>query len=151
MQIEELVKKHGKEPEKLLTILMEFQKSSDDNSISDEDIRVVAKAMDLPVSRVYSVISFYSLLSTKKRGKHVIQLCSDVPCYVNGSMNLKEELEKILKIAMGETTTDGAFTLEYTSCLGYCNQSPSMRIDEDTYGQVTAEKLPAILNKYRSL
>ncbi|MBN1892538.1 MAG: NAD(P)H-dependent oxidoreductase subunit E [Clostridiales bacterium] len=150
MQMEELVQKHGREPEKLLTVLMEVQKQNGDNSLSDNDIRAVAKAMDLPVSRVCSVVSFYSLLSTEKRGKHIIQLCGDVPCYVNGSTNLKEALEQELGIAFGETTGDGLFTLEFTSCLGYCEQSPAMRIDEDMYGCVTREALPAILDKYRS-
>ncbi|NLW89108.1 MAG: NAD(P)H-dependent oxidoreductase subunit E [Clostridiaceae bacterium] len=151
MQIDELVQKHGKEPEKLLTVLMECQKNNGDNALSDDDIRAVAKAMELPVSRVCSVVEFYSLLSRKKRGKHIIQLCGDVPCYINGSVNLKESLEKELGIVFGETTGDGLFTLEFTSCLGYCEQSPAMRIDEDMYGRVTPEALPAILEKYRSL
>jgi NADH:ubiquinone oxidoreductase subunit E len=151
MQIDELIQKHGKAPEKLLSILLEFQKSNGNNSLSDDNIRAVAGAMGLPVSRVCSVVEFYSLLSRKKRGKHIIQMCGDVPCYINGSVNLKEALEKELGIAFGETTDDGLFTLEYTSCLGYCEQSPAMRIDEDMYGRVTPDALPAILEKYRSL
>jgi len=150
MQIDELVQKHGKEPEKLLSVLLELQKNNGDNSLSDDDIRAVAQAMELPVSRVCSVVEFYSLLSRKKRGKHIVQMCGDVPCYINGSVNLKEALEKELGIAFGETTGDGLFTLEYTSCLGYCEQSPAMRIDEDMYGRVAPDALPAILAKYRS-
>lgn len=150
MLIEELVRKHGKTPEKLLTILLEYQKTRDTNHLSYEDLKAVAREMNLPESRVYSVTSFYSLLSTQPRGKHIIQLCNDVPCYVNGSFNLKDELEKVLGISMNETTGDGLFTLEYTSCLGYCEKAPAMRIDEDYYGNVTGEKLKDILEKYRS-
>lgn len=150
MLIKELIDKHGKKPEKLISILLDYQKSKDAQYITEEDMKTVAAEMGLPESRVYSVASFYSLLSTEKRGKHIIQLCHDVPCYINGSFNLKEELERQLGIAMNETTGDGLFTLEHTSCLGYCEKAPAMRIDEDYYGNVAKEDLHDILSRYRS-
>lgn len=150
MQIRELVEKQGKKPEKLIAILLEYQKSKPTNHLSNEDLRAVAQEMDLPESRVYSVATFYSLLSTHKRGKHIIQLCNDVPCYINGSFNLKEALEKALGISINQTTADGMFTLEYTSCLGCCEKAPVMRIDGDCYGDVTEQSVKDILKQYGS-
>jgi len=149
MHAKEIVEKYGKTADNLIQILLDCQKTSDRSYLTEEDLKTIAQEMNLPESKVYSVATFYSLLSTKPRGKHVIQLCRDVPCYVNGSFSLKEELENMLQICMGETTKDGVFSLEYTSCLGYCEMAPVMRIGETIYGNLTSEKLSEIVAEYR--
>lgn len=151
MQIKEVVKRHGKAPDKLLKILLEVQSASEENYLTYEDIKAVADEMNLPDSRVYSVASFYTLLSTQPRGKYIIQVCNDVPCYVNGSMNLVASLEEQLGIRMGETTKDRLFTLEFTSCLGCCDNPPAVRIGSKLYNGLTKEKLAEILNYYREV
>ena len=78
-----------------------------------------------------------------------MQICKDVPCYVNGSFNVLEDLENALKIKIGETTNDGLFSLEYSSCLGYCEIAPVIRIDQKIYGNLTSEKLVEIIAGYR--
>lgn len=149
MQVKELIDKKEKTPDKLVGILLEYQQTKNRNYLTKEDLKAVAEEMGLPESRVYSVATFYSLLSTEPRGKHVIQICKDVPCYVSGAFNVRDELEKALKISMGETTKDGLFSLEYTSCLGYCDIAPVMRIDQKIYGNLTSEKLVEIIAGYR--
>lgn len=149
MHVKELIDKKEKTPDKLVGILLEYQQTKNRNYLTKEDLKEVAEEMGLPESRVYSVATFYSLLSTKPRGKHVIQICRDVPCYVSGAFNVRDELEKALKISMGETTKDGLFSLEYTSCLGYCDIAPVMRIDQKIYGNLTSEKLVEIIAGYR--
>lgn len=149
MQANEFASKKEKTPDKLVGILLDYQKTKNRNSLSKEDLKAVAEQMGLPESRVYSVATFYSLLNTEPKGKHIIQICRDVPCYINGSFSVKEELEKALQIDMGETTKDGVFSLEYTSCLGYCELAPVIRIDQKIYGNLTSEKLVDIIAKYR--
>lgn len=149
MQIKNLVEKHGRSQDKLIRILMEYQKSRSDNFLSEEDLRNVAHEMNLPESRVSSVAEFYSLISTKPRGKYIVQVCRDVPCHVNGSVDIVKELERRLKVKMGETTQDGVFTLEYSSCLGCCDMSPAVRIEEEVYGNLTPDKIAKIMSKYR--
>ena len=149
MELSEIISKKGKTPDKLVGILLDYQKTKNRNYLTSEDLKDVATKMNLPESRVYSVATFYSLLSVKPRGKYVIQLCRDVPCYVNGSFDLKEELETALQISMGETTKDGLFSLEYTSCLGYCEMAPVMRIDQKIYGNLNSKKLAEIIAEYR--
>lgn len=80
MVLNEIVKAQGKTPDKLLGVLLEYQKTKNRNYLTNEDFKDVAKKMSLPESRVYSIATFYSLLSVKPRGKYVIQLCRDVPC-----------------------------------------------------------------------
>lgn len=138
-----------KTPDKLIGVLMECQKAKKRKYLTKEDLKAVAKEMQLPESRVYSVATFYSLISTEPRGKHIVQVCKDVPCYVNGAFNVLDELEKALEIKVGETTKDGMFTLEHTSCLGYCELAPVMRIDEKIYGNLDSEKLVEIIAGYR--
>ena len=151
MEVKEIVQRKGKTPDKLLGILLDYQKTKNRNYLTNEDLRAVAEEMGLPESRVYSVATFYSLLSTEPRGRHVIQICRDVPCYVNGSLDIREELETALQIGIGQTTKDGLFSLEYTSCLGYCEMSPVMRIDQKIYGSLTGQKLLDIIAEYRRL
>jgi len=151
MNVQEIVERNGRSPDKLIQNLLDYQKTKDRNYLSEGDLKEIARAMELPESRVYSVATFYSLLSTRPRGKYVIQLCRDVPCEVTGSLQLKEELENLLQISMGETTADGLFSLEYASCLGYCEQAPVIRIGTKIYGHLTKEKLAQVIGDYRRL
>ncbi len=149
MILKEILKKYPQKPEYLIELLLEYQKSSENNYIPREDIDTIAKYLDVPESRICSVISFYTLLSTEPRGKYVVQVCKDVPCFVNGGLNILQKLEEVLGVKEGETTKDQLFTLEITECLGMCNESPSMRINENVYGGLTPEKVEKIINDLR--
>lgn len=149
MQLLHVIEKHGRMPENLIHMLLEYQDSKPDNFISEAEVKTFAEELGLPESRVYSVITFYSLFSTKPRGKYVIQVCDNVPCYVNGSVDVVRELEDKLRIGMGETTPDHVFTLEYSSCLGCCDKSPALRIGKELYGNLTPEKIAELIEQYR--
>lgn len=145
MQLEKIIEKHGRDPEDLISILLDYQNTKEDNYISEGEVRVIAKELNLTTSRIDGVMTFYTLLSTKPRGKYVIQVCNDVPCYVNGSFNILSSLEELLAVKKGETTADGIFSIETTSCLGCCDKSPAIRIGSDLYGNLTKEKLAEII------
>jgi len=149
MQIKDVLEKHGKTPDKLIGAMLEYQKSTLCNYLTTEDINEFSRQTNIPVSRVYSIATFYSLLSIKKRGKYIIQVCYDVPCYVNDSVNVVKELEKNLNIKMGQTTENGMFTLEYSSCLGCCDMAPVMQIGENIYGNLQPKSISSILDEYR--
>ncbi len=149
MDVREIVNKHGREREKLLDVLMECQENSEKSYLSPEVVFEISKEMGIPESQVVGVASFYSLLSIKERGKYIIQVCNDVPCYINGSLNIVEELEKLLGTKMCETTEDGMFTVEFTSCIGCCDMSPAIQVGDKTYGNLTAEKLSEIIDEFR--
>lgn len=149
MQLMNVIKKHGRLPENLIHILLEYQESKTDNYISEKEVKTVAEELNISESRVYSVVTFYSLFSTKPRGKYIIQICDNVPCHVNGSVDIVKELEDNLRIKMGETTSDKMFSLEYSSCLGCCDKSPALRIGKELFGDLTLQKISDIISQYR--
>jgi NADH-quinone oxidoreductase subunit E len=133
----------------ILEILLKIQKEKQNHYVSREEIKAIADYVNEPESRVYSVVSFYTLLKTSPQGKHIIQVCKDVPCYVNDQFDLANYLKKLLSIDMNQTTEDGMFTLEFTSCLGCCEQGIVMRIGDKIYGNLNKNKVKVILAAYK--
>ncbi|MBI9008871.1 MAG: NAD(P)H-dependent oxidoreductase subunit E [Tenericutes bacterium] len=147
--LNEILSKYPKEQEYLIEILLEYQTSKKNHYISSEDVASISKYLGVPESQVCSVISFYSLLSMKPKGKYVIQVCHDVPCFVNDSTSIYDKLVEILEINDGETTKDNLFTLEITECLGRCNEAPAMRVNNLVYVSLTPAKVEKIINDLR--
>ncbi len=108
----------------------------------------VAEGLGIPLSEVYSVITFYSLFSLQPRGKHTIGVCLGTACYVKGAAEVLKALEENLGIKVGDSTQDGLFTLMQTRCLGACGLAPVLTIGEDVFGRLTPEMLPDILKRY---
>ena len=114
-----------------------------------KDVQIrVAEGLELPLSEVYGVITFYSLFSLKPRGKYTIGVCLGTACYVKGAATIVEALEKKLQIKMGDSTEDGLFSLLMTRCVGACGLAPVLTIGEDVYGRLTPEMIPDILKRY---
>lgn len=110
--------------------------------------KIIAASMDIPLSEVSGVITFYSFFSTVPRGKHIIRVCLGTACYVRGGKKLVERLQEILNVNIGETTQDGKFTFEIARCIGSCGLAPAMMIDKKVYKQVNVNKLESILSQY---
>ncbi|MEL4106040.1 NAD(P)H-dependent oxidoreductase subunit E [Oscillospiraceae bacterium WX1] len=110
--------------------------------------QIVAEELDLPLSTVSGVVSFYSFFATKPRGRHTIRVCMGTACYVRGGVSLVESLEKSLGIQAGGTTADGVFTFEIARCIGSCGLAPAMTIDDTVYPEVKAADLPGILEPW---
>ncbi len=117
--------------------------------LPEEALDEVSKQLNVPKSRVYSVATFYNMLITKPRGKHVVQFCESAPCHVAGGREVWKALQESLEIKSGETTPDGNFTLVTTSCLGVCGVGPVIIIDDEIFGNVEPNKIPDILARYR--
>lgn len=115
-----------------------------------EALQLVAKELDIPYGYLYGVMSFYTMFSVTPRGKYIIRLCESAPCHVMGAENIQEVLEEELGIRVGETTSDGLFTLEHTACLGTCEVSPAMQINEVVFGNLTTAKVKEIIENYRA-
>ncbi len=109
----------------------------------------ITKNRNIPISRIYSTATFYTMFSTKPRGKHIIRVCRNLSCHLEGSEAIANKLKEILGVDFGETTKDGEFTLEESSCLGMCSVSPAMMIDDESFGRLTPDKIPEILKKIR--
>lgn len=148
-RVQEIIKKIGRTPDKLIEILIEIQSSSDNHYVTEEELQIVSNYLEIPLSKAYGVATFYSMLSTKKRGKFVIQICNSAPCYLKNSKNIAETFEAILGIEVGEVTKDGLFSLEYTSCIGACDIAPAVKINDEIYGELNAEKIEKVINDLR--
>ncbi|MFQ5885813.1 MAG: NADH-quinone oxidoreductase subunit NuoF [Anaerolineae bacterium] len=146
-RVAEIIAQHGKEPEALVETLRHL--NAHWGYLPREALRVVAQAHQMTPSQLYGVASFYSLLSTAPRGEHVIRCCESAPCELSGSGEVLEAVKERLGIDAGQTTEDGRFTLETTSCLGLCGVGPVLTLDEKVYGRLTPERVSHILNGYR--
>lgn len=146
---EEIFEKYENKPENILLILHDIQDENPYKYLTEEDLKEVSERLDLPYSFVYGVASFYSMFSLKPRGKYIIRVCESPPCHLMGAENILEELKKILKIDIGETTDDRLFTLELSSCLGVCGVAPAIMINNDVYGNLTKEKIVEIIDNLR--
>ncbi len=144
-----IVQRFPRARDQLLAILHELQRANPRNYLTGEDLRLVAEYLDLPLSQVHDAVTFYSMFSLVPRGKHVIRLCDSPPCHLAGSWSLLSVLEQELGIKAGDTTPDGLFTLELTSCLGVCGVAPVMMIDDQVYGNLSPERVRRILADYR--
>ena len=108
----------------------------------------IARKMNLPVSEIHGVVSFYSFFSTKERGKHTIHVCMGTACYVRGAQKLVEALEEKLGVSVGEVTPDKKFTLDVARCIGACGLAPAVMVDDDVHRQVQPHSVDAMLKQY---
>jgi NADH-quinone oxidoreductase subunit E len=147
---EDAIKKFEPKQHNILYILHELQDQNPRHYISREDIQAVADYLCVPYSFVHGVATFYTMFSLTPRGRHVIRLCDSPPCHLMGSTSALEHIKKRLGIDVGQTTADGAFTLELASCLGVCGVAPAIMINEEMFGKLTPERLDAILEERRN-
>ncbi len=149
MYREAILKKFNPSLDNILYILHDLQDTNPQQYLAKEDIIICADYLKVPYSYVHSVASFYTMFSLKPRGRNIIRLCDSPPCHLMGSSSLLDYLRGALSVNVGGTTTDGAFTLELTSCLGACGVAPAMMLNEEMFGNLTPEKVDAILDKRR--
>ncbi|MCD7953061.1 MAG: NAD(P)H-dependent oxidoreductase subunit E [Synergistaceae bacterium] len=109
--------------------------------------RFIADALDMTLSEVSGVVSFYSFFSVTPRGEHTIRVCMGTACYVRGGKRIVDHLLKTLNVDLGDTTEDGRFTLEIARCIGSCGLAPALMIDDVIYKQMTPNKVDAVLSR----
>jgi NADH-quinone oxidoreductase subunit E len=118
--------------------------------LSDEVVTELATRFELTELDVRNVISYYSMLITKPRGKYDVQVCTNIACMLRGGEELLEHCEKKLGIGHKGTTADGLFSLEEVECIGACSWAPAVQINYDFHENLTIEKMDQVLNEYRS-
>jgi len=127
----------------LMVILNEIQTKI--GFISEPMQRYIAEKLHIPVSTVHGVVSFYSFFTTTPRGRHTIKFCMGTACYVGGTPQLIDKAKQVLGIEPGQTTKDGAITMELCRCVGACSQAPVIVIDEESHGRVRPNKFPQLV------
>lgn len=144
--VQAAVSRYGTTRDELIPILNDVNRAI--GYLPKEALEEISRQLRVPKSQLFSVATFYHMLSTKPRGRHTIQFCESAPCHVAGGREVWEALKETLNLSPGETTPDGKWTLITTSCLGVCGVGPVIVIDEDIHGNVTAGQVAEILARY---
>ena len=144
--VRELTDKHGRSRQSLIPILQGIVEKY--NYLTDEAMVEVAKELEISAAEVYGTASFYTFLDTSVRGKYVIRICKTITCSMRGKGEIIQTLEDMLKIKVGETTSDRMFSLIETNCIGWCHKAPAILINEMPYTELTPEKIVEIIKGY---
>jgi len=143
----EIIGRHGYQKASLISVLQDIQ--AEMNYLPRKALVQVAKSLDIPLTNVYEVATFYKAFSLEPKGRHTIQVCLGTACHVRGGARVLDYLENRLEVKTGGTTKDLGFTLESVNCLGACALGPMMVIDKKYYGKINASKIEPILKKYQ--
>ena len=145
-KLNSIIEKFKGKPGGLIPVLEEAQVALEYIPISMQ--KRIASGLNLPLSRVYGVVTFYSFFTMTPRGKHTVRVCLGTACYVRGGKAIAESLQKELGVNDGETTPDRMFTLETVRCLGACGLGPVVVVDEDIHGRLKPGKVKEVLSQY---
>ena len=140
------VERHGATRDELIPILTEVNRAV--GYLPSAALEEISRLMQVPRSQLFSVATFYRMLSTEKLGRHVIQFCESAPCHVVGGRQVWQALQDTLDLEPGQTTPDGKWSLVTVSCLGVCGVGPVVVVDDDIYGNVTPAQISDILARY---
>ena len=147
--IRDIVKRYQDEPTPLMMILEAIQ--NEYGYIPLEVQELLSELLNIPVSEIYGVVTFYSFFSLTPKGKYVIGVCLGTACYVKGSQRVMDKFSELLNIKPGQTTKDGLFTLDALRCIGACGIAPAISINGKVYPKVEENKVASIIQEYRDL
>jgi len=146
IEIKNLVDKWKEKEGSLIMILHEIQNHH--GYVPRELALELSGLLDVPLARIYEVITFYNFFKLTPPGKHKIAVCMGTACYLKGAPDILKEIKTILSVEEGKTTQDGNFYLDVVRCLGCCGLAPVMKIDDKVYGKVKKQEVMEILSKY---
>ena len=133
-KLPQIIDRYPKNSESLIAVLQDIQKEY--HYLPSETLKETAKALDVPLSKVFSVSTFYNAFSLYPRGEKIIRICVGTTCHIRGAKVIQQQLEDRLKIKAGQTTTDLKYTLEVVNCVGACAMAPVVIVNDKYYGSV---------------
>jgi NADH-quinone oxidoreductase subunit E len=145
-KIDEIIGRYPAQPGVLIQLLLDIQ--SKFNWIPKEAVLRISERLQIPLSQIYRVASFYKAMSLTPRGKHIVSVCLGTACHVRGGPRIMDKVTESLGIKAGETTQDMKFSLERVNCLGCCALGPVIVVDEDYHGKMTPAKVKEVLENY---
>jgi len=147
-KIHETCEQFGNSEGELINILHRVQGTF--GYLPAEVQEVIAEKLNIPVAKVYGVVTFYSYFTMTPKGEFPISICTGTACYVRGAEKVLGEFKKELQIEVGETTADGKFSLSCLRCVGACGLAPVVLVGDKTYGRVAPDDVKEIIGEYRS-
>ena len=111
--------------------------------------KIISAEMDIPLSEIYGIVTFYTQFSLNPKGEYQIGVCLGTACYVKGAGDILDKIKDILNVEVGECTPDGRFSLDATRCIGACGLAPVITVNDDVYGRLDLADVPDIIKKYQ--
>ncbi len=145
-KVNSILDSYGRDPGMLVAILQDIQ--ADYNYLPKESLNQISEGLDIPMTQVYSVATFFKAFSLKPRGRHIINVCLGTACHVRGAGRVLEEIGRQLDIKPRETTKDLKFTMETVNCVGACALGPIVIIDGKYSGQMKTDRVKNLLESY---
>ena len=135
-----------KKPGNLIMVLHRIQ---EEYGYIPRDVALkLTELLDVPLAKIYGVVTFYHFFKLEKPGDNIISVCMGTACYLNGAQDLLDELKKLLGVELDEPTDDGKFSIEAVRCIGCCGLAPVVSVNGEVYGKLTKDDLPDVLAKY---
>lgn len=146
-QLRGILEGHKDQAGALIPVLQESQKAY--GYLSQEVIETIARDLNLPLSQIFGVVTFYAQFRLKPHGEHTIRVCQGTACHVSGAQEIMGAIGSKLGVASGGTTADRKFTLESVACLGCCSLAPVIMIDDEAHGRLTPQKATKIVRRFK--
>ena len=146
-KVKDITKKFKVMKGALIPVLHEVQKIF--GYLPEEALEIVAEELNIPMSEIYGVSTFYSQFTLEPKGEHIIKVCLGTACYVKGAQDILDRLSSVLEVEVGKTTNDRKFTLEAARCLGGCGLAPVLMVDDKVYGRLIPDDVIRIIEEYK--
>ncbi len=148
-KLQEVIEKYKDTKGALIPVLHEAQEIY--GYLPIEVQKMVSEGLNVPLTEIYGVVTFYTQFSLKPKGKYRISMCLGTACYVKGADNILDKLKEKLGIEVGDCTEDGKFSLDACRCIGACGLAPVMMVNDDVYGRLVPEDIEGIIEKYKKM
>ena len=136
---------YGNDPQQLIAVFLDIQAASGRNYVERQWAELASRVLNVPLSKIYDVLTFYAMFGTVERGEYLVEICQSAPCHFTKAEELVHWFEAAAGIKVGETSTDGKITLQRTSCVGACDIGPAVKIGDHVFGNLTEEKVIALV------
>lgn len=146
-QLDEIISRWKGKPGALMPVLQEIQERF--GYLPEDAMKEVSVRLNVPLSEVYGVATFYHFFSLKPKGRYRIQVCEGTACYVKGAKRVLEKFEEVLGIKVGEVTPDGKFSIESVRCIGACSHAPAIMVNDQVYGRMNSEKVIQLIKSLK--
>jgi NADH-quinone oxidoreductase subunit E len=152
----EILKSYGNDPQQLIAVLLDIQAASGKHYVDKQWAQLVSERLDVPLTKVYDVLTFYAMFSTEPRGACLVEICESAPCRFGGGAPIGAGLraqqlvgwfEAAAGIKIGETSADGKITLARTSCVGACDIGPVAKIGDEVFGNLDEQKVKDLVRR----
>ena len=145
--VREILEHRGNDPANVIGIMQDIQHEF--GYLPLRELRFISSELDIPLSRIYAIATFYKAFRLVPKGRHEIKLCLGTACHVRGAEYIKDAVERELGIQVGGTTSDGRFSFETVRCVGACGLAPVMNINEEVEGKLGPSSIAKVLKKYK--